>query len=538
MTSLTSKIARWCCQQLESSLLPIRGGILYTLSRFFYQVIKAALFLPLALAASLLAAVVSMVWPSGKSKHPRLLAFARHPQWTQKPLDTAPVDIGFSTADFQENGPQGHPHTNWTVYYRQHRERVGPIGQVPDLWNHPEHVFSRLEELGVKRLRFSISRDKIEPQLGGPWDQEALEHYRSFCRELRRRHIQAMVTLQHFSDPVYFSWDRPEDIDGFVRYAEAAGNFLYDEGIRRVVTLNEPTIAAFQGWVRGQFPPCHRLDFEGAGSVLENMMRAHSRVYEVLKARHPDLEIGISHEPVRFRPYHTTHPFWTPIENIVCHYMTEVSHSALLRFFQTGKFSLKVPFLANHTFEMEGGLPLDFIGLQYYTDPLLKFSLTKGESVSHDPDEKMSAYRYRVYPQGLASALEELRSLGVPIDITEVGIDTRINTDATDKERIRYFDRIFQVVQLALEEGLPVRSLHFWTLVDNLEWDKAWAVRFGFYSFDSNTGEITPRAVTQWLKERLAGRVPPPGTLKKAWNSVSHITGTIKNKFTREGFDC
>jgi beta-glucosidase len=140
---------------------------------------------------------------------------------------------------------------------------------------------------------------------------------------------------------------------------------------------------------------------------------------------------------------------------------------------------------------------LDFIGLQYYSDPLL--NLLRG-SVARTPDQDLTSYDYRTYPQGLSSAIEECSTLGVPIDLTEIGIDIGINQgDLDDTRRIRYFNRIFQVVEKALEEGKEVRSLYFWTLIDNLEWHKGWTIPFGLYS-RTPEGEIKPRGMTTWLQ--------------------------------------
>lgn len=503
MISLVTRASNWSCEQLEATLLPVEGNLVKKVAVYAYQFFAFFVFLPLAVGTSLFSFSLTRLFSKGPVDSP-LVAFAKHPKWSDKVSTHVPVDIGFASADFQENGPQTHPNTNWAHYYKKNAQKLGEISQVPDIWNHPERVIERLGEMGVKKYRFSISRDKIEPTRGGPIDQIALEHYRSFCRELIKNGIEPMITLHHFTDPTYFSWERSGDIDGFVKYAEVVADALYREGVRKIITINEPTVLAFQGYVMGEFPPHHTIDFEGAGLVFENMMRAHVRVYDSLKARHPDLEIGIAHDPIRFRNFHKIHPLWTPIEKILCHYLTELNHNAFFRFFQTGKFTLKVPFRANYSFDLSRRPPLDFIGLQYYTDPLIKLSFSGGDSVARGPEQKMTSYQYRTYPQGLASILEEFQTLGVPIDITEIGIDTGINADASDRERIDYFDRVFQVVKKAKELGVPVRSLHLWTLIDNLEWHKAFENRFGAYKFDPKTGQITPRPLSKWLKERIA----------------------------------
>jgi beta-glucosidase/6-phospho-beta-glucosidase/beta-galactosidase len=173
-----------------------------------------------------------------------------------------------------------------------------------------------------------------------------------------------------------------------------------------------------------------------------------------------------------------------------------VFHGAFLRFLQTGNFSLRIPFYCNYQFSIDDfkdpkTRPLDFIGLQYYTDPLLRFP--KG-SVSRVKGEKLTCYQYRMYPQGIASALEELATLQIPIDITETGIDVEVNQGDDDRERILFFDRIFQSVQQAIDHGIEVRSLHFWTKDKSWEWAEGSHVDFSLYD------EKGPRGSALWLK--------------------------------------
>jgi len=502
-------MSNWTCKELEASLLPTSGNIIQKAAIYAFQFFKCLVMLPPALVTSLISSVVTRIC-GGKTPDSPLVAFAKHPQWGP-PVDAAPVNIGFASADFQENGPGVHPLTNFGKHYID-TQKDGNFDRMPDIWNHPERLITRLNELGIKHYRCSISRDKLQPQKDGPIDEVAKQHYRQLFALMRANGIHLTVTLDHFSTPLYFSWDRPEDVAGFVKFAEDIADFLHAEGVRNIVTINEPTVVAFQGWVMGEFPPYHKLDFEASARVIENMMRAHTQIYEKMKARHGDFQIGLSHDPIRFRNFHKSNPLWTPLEKLICHYLSEVNGGAFMRFLQTGKFDLKVPFRTNYTFEALKPPPLDFIGLQYYTDPLLKLSFTGGASVTRIPNEKLSSYEYRQYPQGLASALDEFNTLTTPtggrmkIKITEVGIDRGINTDETDKERIAHFDKIFQVVQKAIENGVDIDELDFWTLIDNAEWYKKWAVRFGFYEFNQKNGDITQLPAARWVKERVAAR--------------------------------
>lgn len=496
MVSAINYLASWSARQLQASLLPVEGHLLKKITFYTLQIFRLFFFLPLTALLYPLSFTVTRLFSSPPADSP-LVSFAKHPTWKNERVTHSPVEIGFSTAEFQDNGPEQHPHTNWGNYFlrsanrKQLEDRSGFISSD----SYTDHVLPKLKELGCTKFRFSISRDTIEtaPGIFAPL---ALEKHAAFCRELIANGIEPMVTLHHFTDPIGFDWENV-DIEGFAVYAKEAVNALYAAGVRKFLTINEPSIIAFQGWVMGEFPPHKKYNVQAAARALENMMRVHKRIYEDLKSRYgSEIEIGLSHNPLRFRHFHKIHPFWTPVEKIICYYFTELNHSALLRFFQTGHFSLQIPFLANYSFSFDTPPPLDFIGLQYYTDPLIKGSFSTSKwSVSRNPNE-LTDYEYRLYPQGLASALEELSSLGVPIDITEVGIDTGINpSKESDEPRIIYFDKLLQVVDRALKNSIRVRSLHFWTLYDNIEWHKALSVRFGFISKD-----LRPRGAYEWLK--------------------------------------
>ena len=444
-----------------------------------------------------------------EAQNESLIEFAKRPVWEETSRIPQGLKIGSASCHFQENGALEHPNTNWGQDYLA--KNILPA-YVPDIWNHPEKVIDKLKELGMDSFRFSLARDKIEPK-PGEFDQSAIEHYVNFAVLLKKNNIEPMVTLSHFAEPTYFSWENPGDIEGFVKFAETLAMPLYDAGVRKIVTINEPTVFAFQGFVRGEFPPYHIRDFEGAAHVLENMIRAHTKVYIALKTLHSDFEIGLAQDPMRFRNYHKYNPVLTAIEKVVCYYLTMVNHTAFFELLQTGKFSLNVPFHVNYTFELEGPPPLDFIGLQYYSDPLVSLSLTGGESVTRVEGENITSRGYRAYPQGLASALEEFSHLKtpdgspVPIDLTEIGIDTGLNHDERDLERIQYFGRIFQVIEKARSCGIPVRSIYFWSATgDSLEWEVVFKSRFGLYSFDENTGESKLRPAGSWLQQLLKER--------------------------------
>ena len=71
-----------------------------------------------------------------------------------------------------------------------------------------------------------------------------------------------MITLHHFTHPVWFedkqAFEHEQNIKYFVRYCTK----MFKEFSGKVIlwcTINEPGVYAFQGYVRGDFPPAKKV---------------------------------------------------------------------------------------------------------------------------------------------------------------------------------------------------------------------------------------------------------------------------------------
>ena len=59
------------------------------------------------------------------------------------------------------------------------------------------------QDLGINSYRFSIAWSRIEPKQG-EYDQEAIQHYSDVIDACLENGIKPMVTLHHFSHPLWF----------------------------------------------------------------------------------------------------------------------------------------------------------------------------------------------------------------------------------------------------------------------------------------------------------------------------------------------
>jgi beta-glucosidase len=113
-------------------------------------------------------------------------------------------------------------------------------------------------------------------------------------------------------------------------------------------------------------------------------------------------------------------------------------------------------------------------------------------------------------PEGLHDCLtrvhREYREL--PIYVTEVGASVHDYVDpggrVRDQPRIDYLRTCVEAIGRAVHEGVDVRGLYVWSLLDNLEWDLGYSVRFGLFHVDYGTQQRVPKDSAHWYKRVIA----------------------------------
>lgn len=429
----------------------------------------------------------------------RLQEFEKNPNWNVG-IDPA-LQIGVATSEYQVNGAGNFPNSTWAKWENSKKEdgsfcieNNDHSGHAVDFWHKPELLISKLKELGIKHYRFSVEWSAIEPQKG-QIDQVALNKYIDLSQMLIENGIVPFITLHHFSDPQWFleagGFENEKNNQHFIDFSKIVYTKL-SPFVKEWITFNEPTIYAFQGYVRADYPPGVK-DPNRAAHVLKNMLAAHCNVYDELKKIDSNTKIGIAHQALRFRPYYA----YEPIESTVCQQLTNMTHQFVMDFFKTGEFKFYIPFVADVTYSRPDIQDkIDFFGVQYYTDPLIgpEFSIKIMDSTCY-PDEKMTHMPFRFYPQGLASLLDECRSIKKPIWITETG------AAASEADQKEYIEKALKTASYAKQCGVKVERVHVWSLIDNFEWNMGWPKQFGLFSFDPKTQDSKLRLAGQFLQD-------------------------------------
>ena len=401
---------------------------------------------------------------------------------------TFPPDFkwGVATSSHQVEG--NNENNQWAAWEQETgRIKQGhQAGRACDWWEHAEADFDRAAALGLNSLRLSIEWSRVEPE-PGKFDEDALERYREMLQGLLDRGLEPMVTLHHFSNPLWLEkqggWMNVGAIAYFERYVERVVRAL-GEQTTLWCTINEPNVYAVMGYLQGLFPPGQQ-DFKAMRIVLRHLLQAHGAAYRAIHRLQPAARVGLAHNLHIFDPAKPGNLLDRLAAGILDRSYNRSILNAVWKGWWTLPLGLGPAWSLHHT--------LDWIGLNYYTRSLVAFDRgAKGTlygRLSHAPDAELLDGGYgELYPQGLHRALKRMARLGIPIYITENGIP-----DSDDDQRPRALLQHLHQVWRALQWNFPIQGYYHWTLVDNFEWADGWTLRFGLIGLDPETGERTPR---------------------------------------------
>ncbi len=361
-----------------------------------------------------------------------------------------------------------------------------------------EEDFRMIASMGHNGYRFSVEWARIEPE-EGVFDDEVLEHYGRMLLSLRAKNIEPVLTLNHFTLPLWFfkkgGWENPNSVDLFTRFVQKVAS-RYADQVRYWITLNEPAVYIFQSYLVGVWPsPEGATSLSKGLGAFRNMVLAHRAAYFTLHQICKESRVGVAHHMKRFLPFD---------ENSFEDRMIVQTQEYLLN-----DLFLEILFQERILFPVGGGEPfsekgdtLDFIGLNYYTGQKSKFDLQDIPTVFSRPypiqkEPEYSDLGWEIYPEGLFYFLDLLsRRYKKPIMITENGI-----ADKEDLKRPAYILRHLGEVFRAIQGGAEVLGYLHWSLMDNFEWAEGLTPRFGLVEVDYTTQERLPRKSAYLLQE-------------------------------------
>lgn len=381
-----------------------------------------------------------------------------HNQWSQWELENAKVRAAQAPHQWSDLD-------SWSRVMAEAKQPDNYVsGAAADHYNRYTDDFDALKGMNMNAFRFSIEWSRVEPEAGA-WDPAAIEHYKQYIAALKKRGIEPVVTLFHFTLPVWFvqlgGFEKRSNVTYFVRFVDKIVREL-GISIRDIITINEPEVYASQSYLMGQWPPEVSSKWR-AWRVLRNLAHAHNQAAKAIHDINRRYKVSIAKNSSYFYPGDDA-------------WLSRWS-AAVMQYIQDDYFLRKVT------------KQCDFIGMNYY------FSNRVYGYRVHNQDDPVSDMGWDLSPDHIQYALERLaRRYKLPILITENGL-----ADGDDSQRQWFITQTLSGMSRAMENGVNLRGYLHWSLLDNFEWDKGIWPRFGLLEINYKTMKRKPRPSAVWF---------------------------------------
>jgi beta-glucosidase len=388
---------------------------------------------------------------------------------------------GTATASHQVEG--NNTNNNWWAWEQEpgHIREGHKSGLACDWWGGRwGEDFDRVAQTYQNAHRLSVEWSRIQPT-PDRWDEQALDHYRQMVAGLVERKITPMVTLHHFTDPLWLTemggWENPEVANYFSKFVFRVVEALQDY-VSLWVTINEPNVYAISTYADTEFAG-GRSSINKAFRIMVNQTRAHAAAYHVIHNIQHQARVGLA---VHYRSMVPAKP-WFPPDVQVARLVSRLFNALFPRAATDG--IVRTLFGRVRVPEARG--TQDFLGLNYYTRDQVAFNLLMPGTLFarrfYRPDAELSPGGFIANePSGMFEVLKWGRQFKLPMMVTENGIE-----DAEDRLRPRYTIQHLHQIWRAVNYTWPVQGYFHWTLVDNFEWDRGWTQRFGLWELDVET---------------------------------------------------
>jgi beta-glucosidase len=431
---------------------------------------------------------------------------------------------GAATASYQIEGAfdaDGKGESIWDRFsHTPGRVVGGDTGDVAcDHYHRYREDVAILAELGLNAYRFSVSWPRVLPSGTGRVNAKGLDFYERLVDELLSHGIAPHVTLYHWDLPQPLEdaggWPVRETANAFAEYAGVVAGRLGDR-VKQIATLNEPFVAAYQGYRTGVHAP-GRSDPAGALAAAHHLLVAHGLALGAIRAAAPRVAAGIV---LNLDALHPASGHLLDLE------ATVVAHDQVNRWFLDPIAGRGYPEDGARAWgwtraEVAAGdmqliaAPIDFLGVNYYSHRYVRSPLLPPLEPGPGAGDERTGLGWAVYPAGLTEVLQFVasRTGALPLYITENGAAYEADPahPTADPDRVRFLRHHLEAALDAIESGVPLRGYFAWSLLDNFEWALGYGPRFGLVHVDYRTLERQIRDSGRFL-----GGVARTGRLEAA----------------------
>lgn len=365
----------------------------------------------------------------------------------------------------------------------------------PDHYHHYKEDIALFAEMGFKVYRLSICWSRIFPKgTESEPNEEGLRFYDNLFAELRKYHIEPLVTIYHNEMPLNLvteinGWADRKCIDYYLRFAETLFR-RYKDVVKYWIPFNEinDLTTGVGNWNHGGIlnPGTENFanqvdDPNKRYAALHNQFVASAKAVLLGKEINPAFQFGTMICHITVYPL-TCHP-----EDVL---LTQQEDQLRNRF--SGDVQIKgvYPYYMKRYFERnhitfpveEEDLEIirkghcDFYTFSYYMSNCITAQKDAAQVSGNimggakNPYLQATEWNWQIDPVGLRYTLNHIYDrYGVPIMITENGIGARDvfeNGEIHDPYRIAYFRQHIEQMRLAIDDGVDLIGYTPWAAMD------------------------------------------------------------------------
>ncbi len=376
-----------------------------------------------------------------------------------------------------------------------------------------------MKELGLKSYRFSIAWTRVLPEGRGKINPKGIGFYDRLVDQLLQAAIVPNATLNHWDYPQALEekggWPNRDSADWFADYARVVFERLGDR-VALWATHNEPFVVAFPGYATGDFPP-GTGDYSLGFRTAHHLLLGHGKAVDAYRQGGYRGKIGIVLD----------HPNSIPASSkeadvAACRRVYASNQGLFLGALFQGRYPDDlIEWIGPMKPEVRAGdmqqisRPMDYVGINYYRTQVVSNNTRGGfyKAVSDPycaPGWGKTDMDWGIDPLGMTEVLRGLRDRygNPPVYITENGCAIEDRPDrkgyVEDWGRVDYLRAHLRAVHRAISEGCDVRGYYVWSLMDNFEWARGYALRFGIVRTDYKTMRRIPKLSARWYGEVIA----------------------------------
>ena len=436
---------------------------------------------------------------------------------------------GAATSSYQIEGTgrdSGKGQNIWDVFTKEPgRVYEGHTGDIAcDHYHRFREDVAYMKELGLKGYRFSIDWSRVLPEGTGKVNEKGIDFYNALIDELLEQGIEPYITLYHWELPYEIykrgGWMNPEIVEWFGQYARLVAERFSDR-VKYFFTLNEPQCFVGLGFLQGGHAPVVKAPLRDTFEMAHNALKAHGRAVQMLRA-YGKQNVQIGYAPTSGMCYpeketpkdiEAARKALFALPDDLSNWTWNVSWWSdpviLGKYPEEGmkKYEKYLPVITDEDMKLISQ-PIDFYGQNIYNGRCIRMGTDgRPEEVRRPAGFPKTATNWPVTPEALYWGPKFLyERYRKPIYITENGMachDT-VSQDGKvhDPNRIDFLARYLKNLKRAAEE-IDIRGYFQWSLMDNFEWDKGYAERFGIIYVDFETQERIWKDSAYWYRDLI-----------------------------------